>query len=64
MGGGGEGGVFQMGGFIFKCVCVCVGGGVPMGDISFGGKGGFEKNCKMGAAPHVPTMGKSEKNLS
>ena len=24
----------------------------------------FEKNCKMGAAPHGPTMGKPEKNLS
>ena len=37
---------------------------VPMGGISFGGKGGFEKNGKMGAAPHAPTMEKPEKNLS
>ena len=51
-----EGFVFQMGGFIFKC------SGVPMGGISFGGREGLEKNCKMGAAPHAPTMGKPEKN--
>ena len=40
--------VFQMGGFIFKWG----GGWVPLGGISFGGRGGFEKNC----------MGKPEKN--
>ena len=36
---GGEGGVFQMGGFIFKW-----GGGAS---VLMGG-GGFEKNCRMG----------------
>ena len=54
-----EGFVFQMGGFIFKCW----GGGwrCPWGASVLVG-GGFEKNCKMGAAPHAPTMGKPEKN--
>ena len=50
----GGGGVFQMGGFIFKW------GGLPIRGINFGGGGGrvFEKNHKMGAlhAP-PPTMG-------
>ena len=50
----GVGGVFQMGGFIFKW------GGLPIRGINFGGGGGrvFEKNHKMGAlhAP-PPTMG-------
>ena len=56
-----------MGGFIFKCVCVCVcvcggGEGCPWGGISFGGRGGFEKNRKMRGAPYGPTMGNPEKN--
>ena len=54
--------VFQMGGFIFKCVCVLGGGGVPMGASGLVGGGGFENNCKMGAAPYASTMGKPEKN--
>ena len=36
--------------------------GCPWGDISFGGRGGFGKNRKMGGAPHDPTMGNPEKN--
>ena len=52
--------MFQLGGgcfsdwvgFIFKG-----GGGAPWGDIGFG-RGAFEKNHKMGGAPHAPpTMG-------
>ena len=49
----GGGGVFQMGGFIFKCVCVCVwGGGFPLGVSVLMGRGGgsFEKHCWMGGA--------------
>ena len=50
-----------MGGFIFKCGGG--GGGVPMGGgISFGARGGFEKNRKMRGAPYAPTMGNTEKN--
>ena len=45
----GGGGVFQMGGFIFKWGC-------PMGDISFGG--GFSKKIVRWGNPHAPsTMG-------
>ena len=53
-----EGFVFQMGGASFLSVG---GGGCPWGASVLVG-GGFEKNCKMGAAPHAPTMGKPEKN--
>ena len=36
--------------------------GCPWGGISFGGRGGFEKNRKMRGAPYGPTMGNPEKN--
>ena len=36
--------------------------GCPWGGISFGGRGGFEKNRKMRGAPYAPTMGNTEKN--
>ena len=52
-----EGFVFKMGGFIFKCW-----GGGAYGGHQFWWEGGFEKNCKMGDAPHAPTMEKPEKN--
>ena len=60
--------ILAMRGLFFRWGASFLNGGwgrqVLMGGISFGGKGGFEKNCKMGAAPHAPTMGKPEKNLS
>ena len=55
-----EGFVFQMEGFIFKCWGEGR-GGCPWGaSVLVGGR--FEKNCKVEAAPHAPTMGKPEKN--
>ena len=38
------------------------GGGGAYGGHQFWWEGGFEKNCKMGDAPHAPTMEKPEKN--
>ena len=46
-----EGFVFQMGGFIFKC---WEGEGVPMGGISFGGRGGSKKIVRWGLPPMLP----------
>ena len=48
----GGGVVFQIGWASFL-----KGGGAPWGDIGFG-RGAFEKNHKMGGAPHAPHYGK------
>ena len=58
-----------MRGLFFRCGASFLsagGGGWGDGCCPWGAlvlvEGGFEENCKMGAAPHAPTLGKPEKN--